>query len=150
MTSPVILLGADGSPQPPQDILRRLQAIDPKLGMKFVDVPGKPWAITLGWGENDRRMGEVRAGKANPADAYDVLGYLPADCSLSEAPAYIGRFFGTYPRADVTQLLAKMDLWNQTSAGGVEEAEQVLAELSDDKFGMDTKVTGKRTRHKVK
>lgn len=149
MPTPVILLGLDGRPKPPEEIVRRLRAIDPRMGLKFVPGVLMNWAVTMEFGPDDRRRKDIQSGKVNPEDAYDIIGWLPAECSLDEAPAYISRMIAMYPREDVRKALDRMEAWNATE-GGKEEMEEVLNELADDNFGLEVpKVTGKRKRVKV-
>ena len=147
MTAPV-LLGADGRPQPPQDIAKRLRGIEPRLGLRFVPGAYEVWAITLEWPEHDPRRQGVKENRVDPDSTYDIVGWLPAGCALDEAPAFVSNSLRTFPRADVQSLVSRMERWNEEKAGGREETSDVLAELTDNKFGMEERrVTGRRTRH---
>jgi hypothetical protein len=150
MASPVILFGADGTPQPPQDILRRLRAVDPRLGIKFIaHVPETPWCVTLAWHENDARRERVRCGELAPENAVDVVCRLPRDCSVGDAAAFITRRMAMHPEPDIKALVNNMNAFHQADNVGEQLVAEALAELTDNRFGAEThKVSGRRKRVK--
>ena len=150
MASPVVLFGADGTPQPPQDILRRLRAVDPRLGMKYTKhVPDTPWSITLSWHENDPRREAVRTQQMSEENAMDVIARLPMDCSVNDAAAFITRRMAMWPREDVNALVSKMDSFTQAAEVGEAAVADVMEDMTNMNFGMtETKVKGRRTRVK--
>jgi hypothetical protein len=150
MANSVILFGADGAPQPPQDILRRLRAVDPRLGMKYTKhVPETPWSVTLSWDENDPRRESVRNQTIAEANAVDIVARLPMDCGLHEAAAYITRRMAMWPREDINALVNKMDSFTQAATVGDAAVAEVIEDMTNMNFGVkETKVKGRRTRVK--
>lgn len=150
MPSSVILLGADGTPQPPQDILRRLRAVDARLGIKFLaHVPETPWCVTLAWHENDPRREMIRTGDLAPENGVDVICRLPHDCPVSEAAAYISRRMAMHPREDINALVRSMDAFQQADAVSEQLIANVMDDMTDNRFGAESqKVSGRRKRVK--
>lgn len=150
MAAPVILFGADGTPQPPQDILRRLRAVDARLGLRFTaHVPDCPWSVTLEWHHDDPRRQHVRDGTMPPDDAFDCVARLPMDCSVDEAAAYITRRMAMSPREDINALVQRMNVFNQADEVGEQLVADAMLELTDNRFGAtEGKVSGKRKRVK--
>lgn len=85
---------------PPSEILDRLHQVDPRLGLQFccesywseahqrlVDC----WAITERWPPADMRRRMVYDGSLSADACWDVLCYLPLDCSVDEAFGYFMR-----------------------------------------------------------
>jgi hypothetical protein len=132
-----IILNERGAPEPPHDSMRRIKAIHPALGLRYVEGVSSHWAITMHWVESDRRWEFVKNGSADPDSAYDVIGYLPMDCSLAEAPAYIERVLRTFPREDVQKLVDRVAKWNAEPAKKAAEAAfaEVLDSAKPDKVG---------------
>ena len=66
-----------------------------------------------------------------------MIGYLPVDCSLAEAPAYIERVLRTFPREDVQELVDRLAKWNAEPAEKAAEAAfaEVLDSAKPDKVG---------------
>lgn len=129
MGSPVLLNSA-GRPEPSPEIARRLAAITPRLTIRWMEGIGPCWAICLGWAEGDRRWAWVQEGRTRHDRAFDIIGYLPRDCSPDEAPAYLERMLRDYPRDEVRHMADAMEQWNETEAGK-EEVEQAIAEILD-------------------
>jgi hypothetical protein len=125
------ILNAMGAPEPSPEIRRRLQAIHPKLDLKFVEAAGHHWAISLSWEDNDRRRELIQNGGIDPSGDYDIIGYLPLDCTADEAPAYIARVFREFPREDVQNLIGRINHYNETPAQ--KASEEALAEVLDAK-----------------
>jgi len=150
MASTVVLFGADGAPQPPQDILRRLRAVDPRMGIRYTKhVPNAPWSITLSWHENDPRREAVRTQRVSEEDAVDIIARLPMDCNVNDAAAYIARRMAMWPGEDVNALLKKMDLFTQSADVGETAVAEVMEDMTNMNFGMtETKVKGRRKRVK--
>ena len=120
-----ILLNERGTPQPSLDIQRRLQAIHPRLSLRFVVVAPSHWAVTLAWDDSDPRKEQVRNGTLSLDSAYDIIGYLPMDASVDEAPAYLSRMFREYPIDHVRNIADHVRHFNDTQP--VEAAVQAAA-----------------------
>lgn len=120
-----ILLNERGTPEPSLDIQRRLLAIHPRLSLKYVSVAPSHWAVTLGWDDSDPRKERVRTGKLPLDSAYDIIGYLPMDAAVDEAPAYLSRMFREYPLEHVRNIADHVRHFNDTQP--VEAAVQAAA-----------------------
>jgi hypothetical protein len=146
--SGVVLLNALGRPEPSPEVSRRLTAIHAGLSLRWVAGTGEHWAICMAWQPEDTRWEHVQNGSYDSRMTYDIIGYLPLDCSVDEAPAYISRAFRQYPKEEVSNIINDIDKWN-TSGVGAEHIKQVMQELADNKYGAeDGKVTGRRKRVK--
>jgi hypothetical protein len=115
-----LLRDALGRPQPPSELLARLRRFDDRLGLHYTKAA---WAITERWRTEDRRWEWVRNGSVPEAMAFDICGYLPINCSLDEAPAYIERELHSYTPDQYLKLRAAVAHWNDvTQDQQVEEA----------------------------
>ena len=96
----------------------RLAEIDPRLGVCLVpdrDAPkGARWAVTYWWHENDPRRASIRDGSLPVDHAFDVIVFLPADCSVDEAYGYVVSRFKAWAgsRDDIRKLLDRVHLYN--------------------------------------
>lgn len=124
-----LLLNSSGTPEPSPEIRRRLQGVHSKLDLKYVTHAASNWAVIMWWDNDDRRNEWIQNGQTDPARAFDIIGYLPIDCSPDEAPAYLGRMFRTFPRQNVSDLLNRLDQYN--AAPAQKAAEEALADVLD-------------------
>lgn len=101
--------------------------------MQWIEGIGSTWAITMAYREGDRRWEWVQNGTMRPDRAFDILGYIPRDCSIEQAPAYVERMFRTYPRADVNRMVEAVQKWNDTQVveSNVDEAIGNILDSSD-------------------
>lgn len=127
---PTILLNERGNPEPSPDIQRRLGAIHPRLSLKYVEVAPSHWAVTLGWDDGDPRKERVRNGTLDIASAYDIIGYLPMDAGVDDAPGYLSRMFRTYPMEEVQSIADHIPKFNAT-APAQQAVEAAVAEVLD-------------------
>lgn len=140
MSSPVVL-SHRGTPEPSSEIQRRLRAVHPRLFLRFVDVFDSHWAICMRWEENDRRYVELQQQTLDPDRAFDIVGYLPMDCSVDTAPAYVERALRQYPVEEVRRVADSVERFNATAP--VQAAvEQALTEVMEN----PTPVVKKRGR----
>lgn len=145
-----LLLNSVGRPEPSPEIQRRLRQVHHGLSLKFNDGVAGHWMVTMEWDRNDPRWEAVRTGVNDPASAYDIIGYLPMDCSIEEAPAYIERSLRSWPKESVRSLAGRMSHYNtQAGASQVEEAMHEVMQGNPAEFA-SKKVTGRRTRHTIK
>lgn len=113
----------------------RLQEIDPRLGVCLVpdsDAPGGCWwAITYWWADDDPRRAWIRAGTHQLDEAFDVLVWLPKDCSVDEAYGYITSRFKAWSgsRDDIRKLLDRVHMYNHQAR---EQALAPVRELADE------------------
>lgn len=125
-----VLLNSAGRPEPSPAIQRRLAAITPGMQLQWLEGIGPTWAVTLQWRSEDRRWKWVQEEKYDPTRAFDIIGYLPRDCSPEQAPAYLEAMLRTYPRDDVRNMVDKVAQYNEQDAGR-EQVEQAVAEILD-------------------
>lgn len=127
--SGVVLLNALGRPEPSPEVSRRLKAIHAGLHLRFIDSATEHWAVCMSWQGDDARWVRVQEGDTNPADAYDIIGYLPMLCTADEAPSYLERMFRTFPKEDIQRMSDAMANWN---TGNITEAlESAIGEVLD-------------------
>lgn len=122
----VILRNAEGIPQSSPELQERLGRIHPNLRLKFLD---GTWAIQWMWREDDPRWARVRSFEIGPESAYDIVGYLPIDCSLDQAPGYIERSLKEYPREEVSKLRERMNHWNTVEVPKAQTEEALASSL---------------------
>lgn len=139
-----LLITPRGAPVPPQEIEKRLRAVNDRLSLSWLDCGGGSWAVMLQWSDVDRRRQTVRDGQTHEKDARDVIAWLPKDCSVEEAHGYFTRSCMTYGgcnKEEVKALLNHVRAWNddqhrrnaQTTMDYAEEiAPSFAAEISKD------------------
>jgi hypothetical protein len=108
-----IVLNQHGTPEPPSDLLARLRRVHPALSLRWSQMPGRPWAMTWEWQSEDARWERVRQSEIPPASAFDIIGYLPADCPIDQAGAYVEASLRSYPREEVQKARQRMTHWNE-------------------------------------
>lgn len=123
----LLVRDAGGVPQPPREILQRLQQWEPALGLKYHAVQ---WAFTWTWKDDDPRRQRIRDGQY-PADAaYDIIGYIPLDCPVDSIPAYAVKALTHYPRDEVRKLVEGVGRYN-----AVDVAKQQVETVLNDTLG---------------
>lgn len=143
-----LIFGASGNPEPSPEIQRRLRAIDSRLSLKFNPDFSKHWSVMCEWKADDRRWERVQTGQIDPANARDTIGWLPIDCSVEEAPAYLERTLMQFSNREADRIAFDVEKWNGNAMQN--QIEQVLGEMTDSSFGMDDNSTkGNRTRHVI-
>lgn len=122
-----ILLNERGIPEPSPAIVRRLREVHAGLKLRFVE-PAQ-WAITLEWAPEDRRWEMIQRQEMTPDAAFDIVGYVPLDCSLEETPTYIANRLRRHRREDVRRMA---DAVAEGADAPVQAAvEQAIAEVLD-------------------
>ena len=145
----VILYNASGNPEPSPEIQRRLRALDSRLYLEFLPDFNKHWVVKCRWKDGDRRWERVRTGAISESQASDIVGWLPVDCSVDEAPAYLEKSLGIFSHRTADRVLFDVERWNGTSAGEG-QVDDVLRDLADNRYGQnESRVTGNRTRHVI-
>lgn len=125
-----VILNARGNPEPPTDIQKRISNIHERLSLRFLEGTLKShWAIIMEWAKNDKRRRWIKEENMDPDRAYDIIGYLPVDCSVDEAAGYLAKTFRTFPREDVQNLLDRLDKFNAGVAS--EASEKATSEVLD-------------------
>lgn len=142
-----VLVNALGRPEPSPEVQRRLRAVHPNLFLRFIDHLGTHWAVCWQWPENDARWATVQSGEVDPARAHDIVGYLPMDCPLDDAPAHLHRVMRTFPKEEVAQLADRVLSFNDTEALNAQMGE-ALKELMDsvDPTGLTKTRRGKKVQ----
>ena len=86
-----------GEPVPPQSVVKRLAAVDPRLSIKWVPSAaargGAYWGVIERWREDDPRWARVRSHELPETSAFDLRAMLPIDCSVDEADSFVARVF---------------------------------------------------------
>jgi hypothetical protein len=87
----------------------------------------------------------VQTGQTDPASAYDIIGYVPVDCSVDEAPAHLERVFRTYPKDEVRNMADYVQSYNESAPvdAAIEEAlvEALESPVAPKKRGRPKKVS---------
>lgn len=126
-----ILLNAQGRPEPSPEVTRRLLAIDPGLFLRFMDHVGSFWAVCWAWPKSDARWEGVRDGSVDPAKAFDIVGYLPMDCPVESAPAYLERMLRTFPKEEVQRMANGIEAFNSSGRATSGLVDQAIGEVLD-------------------
>lgn len=124
-----VVLNDKGRPEAPSDLQRRLGQVHPRLFLRHVEAADAVWAVCMRWDETDPRFGEVQSQVIDPERSFDIIGYLPRDCSLMEAPAYLDRAFRQYPKDAVQQIANRVSDFNKSVVN--DAADKVLGEVLD-------------------
>lgn len=125
----VLLLNHMGTPEPSPEIQRRLRGVNPLLHLRYLPGGGS-WAICFQWRDDDPRRERIQRRDLDPDKAYDIVGYLPMNCPVDEAPAYLERSLRTFPREDIQRMVQDVAQYNAT-APLAQAAEQALSEVLD-------------------
>jgi hypothetical protein len=124
-----VLLNARGLPEPSPEIQRRLREVHPDLSIRFVNPTIGSWAICLDWLPDDPRRAYVQRGELDPFNTTDIIGYLPMDCPVADAPAYVQQALRAYPKENVQRMA---DFVAAPNRGNIDAlAEAALAEVLD-------------------
>lgn len=110
-----VLLNSAGQPEPPTHVVARLRALHAGLHLKFLSHTGEHWAVCMTWGPDDRRWERVQRGETDPASTYDIIGYLPVDCSVDEAPSHLERVLRQYPKDEIRNMADHVQHYNATA-----------------------------------
>lgn len=126
----VVLLNAAGTPEPSPEIQRRLRGVHSGLHLKYIRGVDAHWGVCMTWTENDARRAQIQAGEIPSDKAFDIIGYLPMDCPVEQAPGFLERTFRTFPREDVQRMADMLD--KEGTEGATQRAmEEALAEVLD-------------------
>lgn len=120
----LLLVNERGIPEAPADVVGRLRAIDPHLGLRCYQWGiQRQWAVIWSWDpETDPRMARVRSGEIDPSTAVDVLGYLPLDATPEDAVGVVGRMLKAMESGGysyVADVLARVRAHNEQVKNGV-------------------------------
>lgn len=118
----------DGIPQPSPELVQRLKRFDPRIGIRYSKVA---WQITEDWTENDPRRAGIRSGETDPRFAFDICGYLPISCDVSQAPAFIERELSSWSPTQFQALREATRRWNEEGQDAA-VMDTVLSAVSND------------------
>lgn len=127
-------------PQPPDHLVRRMQAIHPSLGVRFAALPsGAQWAVTQRWEPTDKRRVMIQLGQMDPDADHDIIAWIPVRLPLDEVPGWVARQWKPFDRADFKQFLerlAKDDLEHtkEGSRAALEESMNVVEVMGSKLF----------------
>lgn len=136
---PPMVLGADGIPQPPTEIVQRLKQINPALGLKYAQQygGGHHWAVTFQWPEFDTRRKYIQAGELPAEDDHDIMCWLPADCSVNDAYGYVVNSFRNGSTESARSLLDRVHEFNKNHKAALDAP--LMDELREQAYGIVTK-----------
>ena len=139
-----VLLNHLGTPEPSPEIQRRLRGVHSRLYLKYMTGGGRHWALCMDWSENDPRRERIQRREIDPEKAYDIVGFLPMDCNVDQAPAYLERALRTYPREDIQRMVEDIGNFN-AAAPLAQAAEDALAQVLDsaDPTGVEKRGRGR-------
>lgn len=124
-----ILLNHLGTPEPSPEIQRRLRGVNPNLHLRYIG-GGGAWAICFHWRDDDPRRERIQQRDLDPDKAFDIVGYLPMECSVDQAPAYLERSLRTFPREDIQRMVQDIENFNLT-APTAQAVDAAIAEVLD-------------------
>lgn len=142
-----------GEPVPPSEAIKRLNAIDRRLTLKWVGGLAPYWGIVEPWSDDDPRWQDVSRGLVPKESAYEVRAMLPPDCSPEEVEGFVLRYFErvTDPKRQAFMKLERVRQHNQAVKQAHKEAFLVEQE---EKHARTTKhelelVVGGATAHPI-
>lgn len=105
---------AEGVPIPPSDLVAELQkrCDSAQVGLRYCNAS---WQLIWTWKPDDPRRQWIKEGKYSERDAFDIIGDLPPDCSLEQAPSYAERSLRQYPRDEVRKLADNIQRYNEVT-----------------------------------
>ena len=125
-------------PLPLTNVVESLRRVDDRLDLKYVVYHHRDgvntnrderWAIILRWSETDPRRVMIQRGQMDPGADFDVMAYLPLDCSPEEAFHYFASSAKQFHRKDdVERLLSRIDKYNEKVTSDAKQSTVDLAE----------------------
>lgn len=132
----VVLVNSAGTPEPSPEIARRLRQVHGNLHLRYLGYTGQHWAVCMEWGENDRRRAWIKEQQYDPASAYDIIGWLPLDCPVEQAPSLVERFLRTATKEEYRKIAERVQAYNDDAPlrDAVEEAIAEVLDAADPSF----------------
>lgn len=123
-------VGLEGLPVPAPEVVERLKRIDPNLGI-FWNNYIKCWCLSWTWLDSDPRREMVQKGEMSPDDAFDVIGFAPAEMRLDDAYALLERNLKQTSKPYAQHLLQNIHQWNAERKAEIEAPvmEQAMNEI---------------------
>lgn len=114
-------------PVAPPEIVKRLKQIDDRLDLLYFNFPSRDgpnvnhnqnWAIIQRWRQDDKRRIMIQLGQMAEASDFDILAWLPIDCTIDQAYSYFekacrGKF---RDNKDIEYCLNNLHKWNKEAA----------------------------------
>ena len=126
-----MIVSANGNPEPPSEIQRRLAQIDPALHLRFI--PGQDqWALAIRWNPDDKRRGMIREGAMSGGDDWDYLDMVPQGLTAEEAYHYVVRGLrrpSMHRKDEITKLLERVHIYNKIAES---EAKKPVMEYAEE------------------
>lgn len=110
-----LLVTQDGMPQPSPELERRLRDANPRLGIRFYPAL-KQWGITCQWAERDARREMAQKGEIGGDATFDIVCFLPTDCGVDEAVAYMLPRMAAHPTKDVRAMMLALAAHNDAQS----------------------------------
>lgn len=126
-----MIVSANGNPEPPSEIQRRLAQIDPALHLRYVSGQSQ-WALAIRWNPDDPRRGMIREGAISPDDDWDYLDMVPHGLSADEAYDYVVRGLrrpSAFRKDEITKLLERVHVYNKLAEA---EAKKPVLEYAEE------------------
>ena len=129
-----------GAAVPPQDLVRRFKQVDDRLDVKFIHYPHvnygntnvqEYWAIIIRWPDDDPRRQLIQRGDLPEHGDFDVISFLPLDCSVEQAFSFFENACRgqVRDRQDVRRFLERLHKFNENVQ---EEAMKPVTELAEE------------------
>lgn len=147
MAAPFLMVDGAGTPQPPEELNRRLAAVDPLL---FVQYWAASWRVFRTWSPNDPRWARVRSQEIPPETARDIVAQIPAHVPVDEMAPYLERELRGCSVEDARKLADSLAQWNTFDAGK-DAVDATIADVVEGTIQtLETPRTkGKRVKHTV-
>lgn len=146
-----MIFARDGSPAAPTYVVDGLKRIHPSLDLQYLAFPDPQgntaawWALVERWGDNDPRLEKVKKGELADGSAYDILGFLPLDCTADQAYGYVLNALRSNNTEQFSKHLNRIDKFNKDVVKKVKEevhemAEEIVKANSKTLMGNDSPV----------
>lgn len=109
------------NPEPPAEIVRRLQQVDDRLSLKFGSIrqldysntnESSWWGISLKWAPDDKRRIMIQRGDMPEDGDWDMIAMLPLDCSVEDAYNFFVRGLKSRDQGSISRVVSRVQHWN--------------------------------------
>lgn len=139
-----LLVSRDNVPIPPQQVVRRLEQLSPRLKIEWCAGAHRPyWGLKVRWPQGDPRWERVQTGEIPAAMAFDLDQMFPSDCAGEDMAAYVESRWGDRnlrSKADAAEEADRIvnDAIKRRS-DFMDSATHRVAVQSDERFARETK-----------
>lgn len=90
---PLVIENERGVPLALPSVAARLRDIDASYELRAYRLgdSGIQWAVTCPWPQGNRKWARVQCGELSPAQAFDIIAWIPLDVSVDDVPGYVER-----------------------------------------------------------